>query len=86
MVSARLIPGMVAFWLMLSSFIQFGQKSCGKKEKSWRRSDRSTDNPVGLTEIDLLSQPMAMGGLQLIIRNITLFGQWPAPLGNGILG
>jgi hypothetical protein len=25
-------------------------------------------------------------GLYLIIRNITLFGQWPTPLGNGLLG
>jgi hypothetical protein len=31
--------------------------------------------------------PIGYGAcLQLIIRNITPFGQWPAPLGNGILG
>jgi hypothetical protein len=31
--------------------------------------------------------PVGYGaGLQLIIRNIAQFGQWPAPLGNGLLG
>jgi hypothetical protein len=31
--------------------------------------------------------PVGYGaGLQLIIRNITLFGQWPAPLDSGLLG
>jgi hypothetical protein len=38
-------------------------------------SDRSTNNPVGYS-----ASPM------LITRNITLFGQWPASLGNGLLG
>ena len=38
-------------------------------------SDRSTNDPVGYSVSPLLS-----------IRNITLFGQWPAPLGNGLLG
>jgi hypothetical protein len=31
--------------------------------------------------------PVGYGAsLQLIIHNITPFGQWPAPLGNGLLG
>jgi hypothetical protein len=33
------------------------------------------NRPVGYSASPLLS-----------IRNITLFGQWPAPLGNGLLG
>jgi hypothetical protein len=59
------------------------------KAALWNCSDRSTNNPVGQQKSTrwLTNRPVTYSASPLpSIRKITLFGKWPTPLGNGLLG
>jgi hypothetical protein len=89
-VEPRLIPCVVVLVLAISrrEAVSLAEvDSAG--EWPWHCSDRSTNKPVGQQKSAcwLTNQPIGYWANPLLsIRNITLFGQRPSPLDNGLFG